>query len=202
MAEFYRTLTPELIGFIEAQKLFFTASAGPNGRVNLSPKGYDSLRVLSPVRLAYVDFPGSGNETANHLAVDGRLTLMWCSFGRRPLVLRVYCLGQTVEPGSAAFPEIIRSHFSHFDPGIIRRIIVADVESAQTTCGWGVPLFEYVGERSSLREWAQHKRAAGELEAYIQAHAAPTEEKFPVIDPRAERHAELEPGPAQAASDR
>ena len=90
MAKFYEALDEKLIAFIEAQPMFFIATAAPEGRVNLSPKGLDTLKVLSPRRVAYLDLTGSGNETAAHARVDGRATLMFCSFTRNPLILRLY----------------------------------------------------------------------------------------------------------------
>lgn len=96
MARFYPALDSKHRAFIAAQKLFFTATGTATSRLNLSPKGMDSLRVLTATRIAWLDLTGSGNETAAHLKHDGRLTLMWCSFDADPLILRAYGRGQAV----------------------------------------------------------------------------------------------------------
>src|SRR3954470_14526005 len=98
MAKFFPDLSPTQQRFIAAQKIFFVASAPTTGRVNLSPKGMDTFRILSPQRVAYLDVTGSGNETAAHLADNGRLTLMFCAFEGAPLILRLYGRGTAVHP--------------------------------------------------------------------------------------------------------
>jgi hypothetical protein len=160
MGKTFEGITPELAEFIRAQSVFFVASAptGPDGRVNLSPKGLDTLRVLAPDRVAYLDLTGSGNETAAHLGENGRITLMLCSFERAPRILRLYGRGRAVLPGDAEwatlqplFPDI---------PGT-RQIIVAQLTRVQTSCGFGLPLMELRGERQALVRWAEAKGSAG-----------------------------------------
>ncbi len=158
MARFYPALEDRHRAFIAAQHVFFTASGTADSRLNLSPKGMDSLRVLSDTRVAWLDLTGSGNETAAHLRHDGRLTLMWCSFDTDPLILRLYGRGRTVRRQDAAWAEL-RGHFPQL-PGE-RQIIVLDVESVQTSCGYGVPRYTYAGERDTLARWAEKKGAAG-----------------------------------------
>jgi hypothetical protein len=158
MARFYPALEDRHRAFIAAQHVFFTASGTADSRLNLSPKGMDSLRVLSDTCVAWLDLTGSGNETAAHLRHDGRLTLMWCSFDTNPLILRLYGRGRTVRRQDAAWAEL-RAHFPQLAGE--RQIIVLDVESVQTSCGYGVPRYTYAGERDTLARWAEKKGAAG-----------------------------------------
>jgi hypothetical protein len=158
MARFYPQLDDSHRAFIAAQHVFFTATAAAAGRINLSPKGMDSLRVLDPKRVAYLDLTGSGNETAAHLRHDGRITLMFCSFDAAPLILRLYGRGRAVRRQDAAWAEL-RRHFPEL-PGE-RQLIVLDVDAVQTSCGYAVPLFDYRGERDTLARWAEKKGAAG-----------------------------------------
>lgn len=158
MAKFYPALTEELTEFIRAQHLFFTASATADSRINLSPKGLQTLCILSPTRVAYLDLTGSGAETAAHMRADGRLTLMFCSFEGPPLILRLYGKGTLVRPNDAAWENLYRG-FPPI-PGA-RQVVVLDIESLQTSCGFGVPRYEFRGERDALVSWAEKKGAAG-----------------------------------------
>lgn len=162
MAKFYPGITPPLAEFISRQHLFFTASAAPTGRINLSPKGLDSFRILGDKRVAYLDLTGSGAETAAHLKADGRLTILFCGFDQDPLILRLYGHGHVVRPSdaqwaalSAQFPSLAGA----------RQIIVLDVDSVQTSCGFGVPRYRFEGQRDDLVQWAEKKGEAG-LAAY------------------------------------
>ena len=148
MARFYPALEVKHRDFIAAQKLFFTATGTASSRLNLSPKGMDSLRVLSDSRVAYLDLTGSGNETAAHLKHDGRMTLMWCSFDADPLILRLYGRGHAVRRQDAEWAEL-HHHFPAL-PGE-RQLIVLDIESVQTSCGYAVPLYAYQGRASVSR---------------------------------------------------
>lgn len=161
MARFYDALDPKHRDFIAAQKLFFTASGTADSRINLSPKGMDSFAVLSDTRVAYLDLTGSGNETAAHLLHDGRLTLMWTSFDADPLILRLYGRGRSVRRQDAEWAAL-RSHFGDL-PGE-RQLIVLDIDSVQTSCGYAVPRFQYLGERDTLARWATKKGAVGLIE--------------------------------------
>ena len=164
MAKIYEALTPELISFIERQKIFFVATAplAAEGHVNLSPKGHDTLRVLSPSRVAYLDFTGSGNETAAHVSENGRITFMFCSFDRKPSILRLYGQGRSVLPDDAEWAGLA----DRFELRLgTRQIITADLEFVQTSCGYAVPFMEFVGERDLLDRSAQAKGEEG-LETY------------------------------------
>lgn len=161
MARFFDALTPELTEFIRRQKLFFVASAAAAGRVNVSPKGLDTLRVLDDRTVAWLDLTGSGAETAAHVRENGRLTLMFCSFEGDPLILRLYGRGELVRPDAAGWPALAR-HFGDY-PGV-RQIVLLHVESLQTSCGAGVPLFDHVGERGELLDWLAKKGPEGAAE--------------------------------------
>jgi predicted pyridoxine 5'-phosphate oxidase superfamily flavin-nucleotide-binding protein len=158
MAKFYESLTEDLQSFIHQQQMFFTATAIEAGRVNLSPKGMDSFRVLNEHTVAYLDLTGSGNETSAHLAIDPRITVMFCSFGPKPLIFRIYGKGEVVRSIDADWPAL-SEHFNLL-PGT-RQIVRIRVESAQTSCGMGVPEYEFKGHRDSLIQWAEKKGEAG-----------------------------------------
>ncbi len=158
MAKFYDRLNPELEKFITEQQIFFVATAPHNGRVNLSPKGMDVLRVISDREIAYLDLTGSGNETAAHLLENGKITLMLCSFTQKPLIMRIYGKGQAVHPRDGVWQE----YLSHF-PAIAgtRQIIQIQIEQVQTSCGYAVPFYEFVSHRPVLEEWAEKKGESG-----------------------------------------
>ncbi len=164
MAKFYHELTEPLQKFIAEQQMFFTASAPTQGRVNLSPKGIDSFRCLDSHTVAYLDLTGSGNETSAHLIENGRMTIMFCSFTQQPLILRLYGQGSVIRPRDAEWKDFNRLFLP--TPGT-RQIIKLSVESAQTSCGNGVPFYEYRGERETMIRWAEKKGEDG-LQQYWQ----------------------------------
>jgi len=161
MADFFDALTADHIAMIEAQPVWFVATAAVDGRINLSPKGLDdTLQVLSPTRVGYLDLGGSGNETNAHLLADGRITLMMCNFRQPALILRIYGRGRPVLPMDAEWDELA-AHFTLL-PGT-RQIFDIAVESVQTSCGWGVPLMDYEKDRATLVKYhAQADPAAWE----------------------------------------
>ncbi len=140
--------------FILKQKIFFVASAAPTGRVNLSPKGLDALRILDERTVAYLDLTGSGNETAAHLLQLPRLTLMFCAFEDSPLILRLYGTGRTCLTGTPEYGKLLPQFPSL--PGA-RQIIVLSVETVQTSCGFSVPLFHFEGDRTTMEQWVNSK---------------------------------------------
>lgn len=154
MAKFFDELTPKQIEFIEQQKLFFTASGTADSRINLSPKGMDTFRVIDPGTVAYLDLTGSGNETAAHLKHDGRLTIMFCSFSGAPLILRLYGHGEVVSRDAVDW-QTWSDRFGEFPA--VRQIVKLRVESVQASCGYGVPEFEFKASRTKLTEWAESK---------------------------------------------
>ncbi|HWK46502.1 MAG TPA: pyridoxamine 5'-phosphate oxidase family protein [Stellaceae bacterium] len=165
MAKQFPQIEPAHHDFILRQRMFFTASASAGAHVNVSPKGLDALRVLGSNAVAYLDRTGSGNETAAHLLADGRLTLMFCAFEGSPLILRLYGNGRVLPRGGADYARLLAEAFDGVEPPGARQIVLLDVDRVQTSCGFGVPLFEYGGERPTLTRWAEAKGEAG-LEAY------------------------------------
>ena len=165
MGKFYESITPAHQQFIEKQHLFFvgTAPLSNEGHVNLSPKGLDCFRLLSANKCAYMDLVSSGNETSAHTLENGRITIMFCSFEGAPNILRLYGKGFTILPGSAEWNEYA-PHFTIYPS--TRQIIVAEINKVQTSCGFGVPLYSYEGERSIHFDWAGKKGKAG-LENYV-----------------------------------
>jgi Pyridoxamine 5'-phosphate oxidase len=158
VANFQSRLTPELCDFIQLQHIFFVATAAPRGRINLSPKGMDTFRILADDRVGYLDMTGSGNETAGHILHDGRLTIMFCSFDDKPLILRLYGRGEVVRARDENWAPLI----GHFDQMAgQRQIIIQKIESLQTSCGFGVPKYNLVEERPILSEWCNKKGPEG-----------------------------------------
>jgi hypothetical protein len=152
MGKISTKITKRIQQFIEAQKVFFVATAPKNGRINLSPKGMDSFRVMNENRVLWLNVTGSGNETAAHLLEDSRITIMFCSFEGAPNILRLYGKGKEVKPNDAVWNELI-SLFPEI-PGT-RQIFDIDIESTQNSCGMSIPFYEYQGERNQLNDWAQ-----------------------------------------------
>lgn len=150
--------------FIEEQHVFFVATAptGDEGHVNLSPKGYDTFRVLGPNRVAYLDLTGSGAETVAHIRQNGRITLLFCALDGKPNLMRLYGTGTIAEPGDALYDEVA----ALVPPNRgARAAVVVDVERVSTSCGYSVPLYDYVGERPTLDEWSDRK-SDDDLAAY------------------------------------
>ncbi len=154
MGKEYDRITDKHAEFIIRQQLFFTATASADSRINLSPKGLDSLRIINPKQVVWLNLTGSGNETAAHLLDDGRITLMFCAFEGEPKILRLYGHATAHHEGSEAW----EAHIGRFPrlPGA-RQIIVMEVEQVGSSCGFGVPLFDYVGQRDMLSDWAEKK---------------------------------------------
>ncbi len=164
MAKFYSQLTSQLQTFIQQQKIFFTATAPSSGRINLSPKGIDTFRCIDRQTVAYLDLTGSGNETAAHLHENGKITIMFCSFDENPLILRLYGRGEVISRQSDRFKNL---HSLFPDTPGERQIILLNIESAQTSCGFGVPIYEFKEERKTLIDWAAKKGQSG-IEQYQQ----------------------------------
>lgn len=164
MADFYDGITDRLREFIEQQHIFFVGTAARDGRVNVSPKGLDSLRVLGPNRVIWLNLTGSGNETAAHLLDSNRMTLMLCSFDRKPLILRMYGTATEIQPDQPEWPEL-SAHFPDL-PGA-RQIFDVAIDSVQTSCGYAVPQMTLDNERDLLCTWANKKGDDG-IAAYHQ----------------------------------
>lgn len=170
MSKVFAELDPALTRFIEAQRVFFVATAPSDraGHLNVSPKGLDGFRVLGPTRVAYLDYPGSGVETIAHLRDDGRIVVLFCAFEGPPKILRLYGRGRAVEPGEREFPELLARFSPQLPP---RSVIVVELERIADACGYGVPLFTYEGERDQLPKWAARKGTAGVNAYQVQKNA-------------------------------
>jgi hypothetical protein len=164
MGKAYDAIDAELEAFIGRQHVFFvgTAPTDTEGHLNVSPKGLDTFRILGPRTVAYLDLTGSGIETVAHLRENGRITLMFCAFEGRPLIVRIYGRGRVIVPGDADWDERI-ARFPDY-PGA-RSVVVVDVERIADSCGYAVPRYEYKGERSQLIDYAVRKGPEG-LEQY------------------------------------
>lgn len=158
MAKFFDAIDDSQRAFMEAQPMFFTATAAPDGRVNLSPKGYDSFRILGPNRVAWLNLTGSGNETAAHLLASDRITVMFMSTGKRPMIMRLFGTARAVHFADADWPQL--AEWLPKLPGA-RQIIDMTVATVQTSCGYAVPYMQMTGERETLLTWAEGKGEAG-----------------------------------------
>jgi hypothetical protein len=162
MAAAFDRLRDDHVAFIAAQPMFFVASApsGPDGHVNLSPKGADPFRVIDATTVAYLDYTGSGAETIAHVRDNGRLTVMFNSFGPKPLILRLFGRGEVLVAGSEAFSSFVVD--PPFPGGVgVRSIIRLALDRVQTSCGYGVPIMELVAHRPRMAEWAESKGPEG-----------------------------------------
>lgn len=144
--------------FIEKQKVFFVATTPNDGRINLSPKDTASLRVLNKNRVLWLNLTGSGKETAAHLLEDNRMTIMFCAFEGAPKILRLYGHARSIHPRGSEWGDLL-SHFT--DTAGARQIIEMGVDLVHTSCGFGVPLFNFAGEREDLSNWIGKKGEAG-----------------------------------------
>lgn len=157
MAKDYPALTPHHRDFIARQHMFFTATAAPGARINLSPRSTDMFRVLGDNAVLYLDRTGSGNETAAHLKADGRMTIMMCAVEGPPLILRLYGRGRAIRRGSDEYAALLAEHFDNTEPLGARQMIRLDFDLVKTSCGYGVPFHDYRGERDTMDKWARAK---------------------------------------------
>lgn len=164
MAEQFPELDPKHIEFIQNQHLFFVGTAGAEGRVNVSPKGMDTFRVVDENRVIWLNLTGSGNETAAHVLENSRMTIMFCSFDRQPLILRLYGEAKTIHSRDPEWAELVGQFPKNAGA---RQVFDMKVEMVQTSCGYAVPFYEMTGERPTLKKWADNKGQEG-VEAYWQ----------------------------------
>jgi hypothetical protein len=166
--------------FIEQQRMFFVATAplDANGHVNVSPKGLDTFSVLTPTTVAYLDYVGSGSETIAHVKENGRIVLMWCAFEGTPKILRIHGRGEVLEPGDAKYRHL-RPRFPAVPDG--RSIIVVHIHRVSDSCGFGVPLYAFEGQRSHLAAWSDRKGAEG-LKTYQREHNVSSVDGLPALD--------------------
>jgi hypothetical protein len=158
MAQRYTEIPDKLVKFIEEQKIYFVGTATSDSRVNISPKGMDSLRVLGPDRVAWLNVTGSSNETAAHVQESSRMTIMFCAFQGSPMILRLYGNARVVHRNDPEWDEL----FSLFDPiPGARQVFDLAIDLVQTSCGMSVPILEYVEDREQLTNWAVKKGEEG-----------------------------------------
>ena len=158
MARRYPQLSDEHIEFIAHQKLYFVGTAANGGTVNVSPKGYDSLKIISPNKIVWLNFTGSGNETAAHLAENGRMTIMFCAFDGNPKILRLYGTARAIHPHDTEWDEL--ASLFELQEGA-RQYVEFEIELAQTSCGFGVPFYEFQEERDNMDKWINAKGEQG-----------------------------------------
>lgn len=175
MGKQFETLNEDHIRFIADQKIFFVGSAAPTGKVNISPKGGDSLRVKGPNRIIWRNLTGSGNETAGHLPLENRMTLMWCGFETRPIILRCYGSATVVHARDVEF-DALNAEFKE-DVGA-RQIFDMTIDMVQSSCGYAVPFFDYQGDRTVLEGWSEGKGRDG-IDAYWTDRNTKTLDGFP-----------------------
>ena len=162
MARQFPAFEPAHLDFIADQHVFFVGTAAAEGQVNVSPKGCDSLRVLGPNRLIWLNLTGSGNETAGHLAQVNRMTVMWCSFTTRPLILRAYGTARTVHRDA---PDWAGLAAPFGDPPGARQVYDMNVDLVQTSCGYAVPFLDFRADRDTLAKWTEDRGEDG-IRAY------------------------------------
>jgi hypothetical protein len=160
--ERFDKLDDKLIEFIERQHMFFVGTACADGFINVSPKGLDTLRIVDANRAIWMNLTGSGNETSAHVQEDGRMTLMFCSFDRQPLILRLYGTACVIHPEHETWPEA-SSHFDEFLGA--RQVFDMRIDLVQTSCGYAVPYYDFKGERETLTNWSEKKGKDG-IETY------------------------------------
>jgi len=158
MGKRYSEISDKLRQFIEDQKLYFVGTATADSRVNISPKGMDSLRVLDAHRVAWLNVTGSGNETAAHIQENPRMTIMFAAFEGNPMILRIYGNARVIHKNDPDWKD--KSRLFRPLPGA-RQIFELTVDLVQTSCGMGVPLYDYLGDREQLNEWALSKGEEG-----------------------------------------
>ena len=164
MGQQYSEISDKLKQFIEDQKMFFVGTATADSRVNISPKGMDSLKVVNSNRLVWLNVTGSGNETSAHIQEKNRMTIMFVAFEGKPMILRIYGKATVVHKNDSEWEEL----FSLFQPiPGARQIFDLTVDLVQTSCGMAVPFFDYVEERELLKNWATKKGEKG-LKEYWQ----------------------------------
>ena len=158
MAEKFTALDDRHIAFIKQQHLFFVGTAGAEGFINVSPKGMDSFRILDKNRVAWLNLTGSGNETAAHILENSRMTVMFCSFDKQPLILRLYGQAKLNYPKDLRWPELAELFPAYTGA---RQIFELDLDLVQTSCGYAVPEYELIAERQTLTKWANKKGEQG-----------------------------------------
>ena len=179
MGRAFDSITQPMREFIERQHLFFVATApSDGGRINVSPKGYDSFRILDDHRVCYLDLTGSGAETIAHLRDNGRITFMFCAFEGKPNICRLHGTGRVVRPGDTEFDQL-RALFGEASGE--RSVIVADIDRTSNSCGFSVPFMDFVEERPTLsNHWDGKDRS--EVEDYWAKKNTQSIDGLPAVD--------------------
>ncbi|MGI1680228.1 MAG: pyridoxamine 5'-phosphate oxidase family protein [Cellvibrionaceae bacterium] len=174
MAEKFDALNEKHIQFIQKQHLYFIGSAAAEGLVNVSPKGMDSLRVVSSTKVAWLNLTGSGNETAAHMLENNRMTIMFCSFDKQPLILRLYGHAKVIHPRDRDWKKM----YPLFSENVgARQIFEVDIEMVLTSCGYAVPYYEFKGERQTLVNWSVKKGREGVAEYWEEKNQKSLDDK-------------------------
>ena len=145
MGKCFKHITENINDFISEQKIFFVGT-GPNAEdeVNISPQGHDTLKIINGNKIIYLDYFDSENETAKHLAENGKITLMWCGFDSKPSILRAYGHGKVIAKGTDEFSRLLRQYFNGYDENMVRQLFEVQIHKVMTTCGFGVPIFDFL----------------------------------------------------------
>jgi hypothetical protein len=162
MAVKFYEINKEHRAFIEKQKMFVIGSAGAEGFINVSPKGMDSFRILDETTVLWLNHTGSGNETSAHVQENGRMTIMFNSYDKKPMIMKLYGNAKVYHSGDDEWEELL-SHFPEYEG--VRQVFKMDLELLLTSCGFGVPQYKYIGERNALQKWAKAKGKEG-MKAY------------------------------------
>jgi hypothetical protein len=158
VAERFEALTDKHVDFIQNQHLFFVGTAGAQGYVNVSPKGMDSFRIINRSKVIWLNLTGSGNETAAHVLESSRMTVMFCSFDRQPLILRLYGQAKVIHARDPEWADLAALFPAYVGT---RQIFELELELVLTSCGYGVPYYNLIGERPTLTKWAENRGRAG-----------------------------------------
>ena len=170
MGKQYKVLTSEDITFINEQHLFYIASCS-GAEVNLSPRGFDSARVIDDQRLVFLDYPGSGNRTARDIDAGGEVTVVFNAYRGPAKILRLFCKGKLIEKDDEAFKDY--QTLFNVDASLLRRIVELNIYAVESSCGMGVPKMQYQKERNGLQKWITSMDEKGELQSYIDDHNVP-----------------------------
>jgi len=162
MGDKFEKLSEKHIDFISHQPMFFVGTAAAEGYVNVSPKGMDTFRVINDEKVIWLNLTGSGNETATHIAESSRMTIMFCSFDKHPMILRLYGDASVVHPRDQKWDELIGLFPEHTGA---RQIFELNLDLVLSSCGYAVPYYELKGERPTLTKWAKNKGREG-IEEY------------------------------------
>jgi Pyridoxamine 5'-phosphate oxidase len=174
VAERFEKLDHKHIAFIRQQHMYFVGTAGAQGYVNVSPKGMDSFRIIDDGTVAWLNLTGSGNETAAHVMENGRMTIMFCSFDKQPLIMRLYGQATAIHPRDECWAE-----WSALFPAYTgaRQIFQLELELVQTSCGYAVPYYQLKGERPTLTKWADNHGEAGIQDYWVEKNTKSLNDK-------------------------